>query len=81
MRTVLGLVTESVEGLVELSAIAARANRDQRQKPGVLRSVKTDRRIHEGPHLGQRVVQDVGQAVTVLDQVLDSVDPAAAFTT
>ena len=34
----------------------------------------------EAAHLRQGVVEDVGQAVAVLDQVLDGVEPATAFT-
>jgi hypothetical protein len=32
----------------------------------------------EAAHLRQRVVEDVGQPVAVLDQVLDGVEPATA---
>lgn len=35
---------------------------------------------HEAAHLRQGVVEDVGQAVAVLNQVLDGVEPAAAIT-
>ena len=67
---------EPVEGLVEVTRIAACADGDQREQPRIARSVLPRGGGGEAAHLRQGVVEDVGQTVAVLDQVLDGVEPA-----
>lgn len=67
---------ESVEGLVEVAGIATGAKRDQRQQPRIARGVLAAHGRQKTAHLRQRVVVDVGEAVTVADQGLGGVEPA-----
>ena len=76
-----GPMGELVEGLVEMAGVAARADGDERQQPRIAGRVGACGGGHEAAHLRQGVVEDVGQAVPVFDQVLDGVEPTAAFTT
>ena len=70
---------QPVEGLVEVMRIAACADGDQREQPGIARRVHPRGGGGEAAHLRQGVVENVRQAVTVIDQVLDGVKPAAVF--
>ena len=71
------MVGEPVEGLVEMAGIATRADGDERQQPRIAGCVGARHGGNEATHLRQGVVEDVGQTVAVLDQVLDGVKPAA----
>ena len=63
-----------------MAGIAARAHRDERQQPRIAGRVAARGGRDEAADLRQGVVEDVGQAVPVFDQVLDGVEPAAAVT-
>jgi hypothetical protein len=77
--TVGGFVGESVEGLVEVAGIAARADGDHGQQPCIAGRICAPwLRRSRAPAPG--VVEDVRQAVAVGDQVLDGIEPATAFT-
>src|SRR5579884_2633318 len=78
MRIEMRMVCQAVEGLVELARVAAGADSDQRQQSGVPCGVGPGRGRHEAAQLRQRVVEDVGQSVAVVDQVLGDVEPPAA---
>lgn len=70
------LCGESVEGLVEVAAIPSGADRHQREPARIARGIGPRGGADETAHLRQGVVEDVRQAVAVLDQVLDGVEPA-----
>ena len=74
------MVLKPVEGLVEVAAVAARADGNQREQVRIARSIGAHGGGAEATHLRQRVVEDVGQAVAVGDQVLDGVEPAVIAT-
>jgi hypothetical protein len=61
------MVLEPVEGLVEVTRIAARADGDQREQPRIACRVLPHGGGSEAAHLRQGVVKDVRQAVAVLD--------------
>ena len=63
-----------------MAGIAARADGNHGQQPCIAGRIGARRRCDEAAHLRQRVVEDVWQAVAVLDQVLDCFEPATAFT-
>jgi hypothetical protein len=67
---------QSVEGLVEVAAIAAGAQGDQRQQARVVRGLKPADRRQEAAHLRQGVVVDVAESVAVANQGLGGVEPA-----
>jgi hypothetical protein len=72
------MVLEPVEGLVEVTGVAACADGDQREQPRIARGVLPRGGGSEAAHLRQGVVEDVRQPVAVGDQVLDGVEPAVA---
>ncbi len=72
------LVVELVERALKVVRVTPRADGDHRQQPSVARCLRTHDGIQETAHLGQGVVEDLGQAVTVVDQPLDGVEPDAA---
>jgi hypothetical protein len=61
------MVLEPVEGLVEVTRVAACANGDQREQPGIARRVLPRGGGGEAAHLRQGVVEDVRQPVAVGD--------------
>ena len=71
-----GVCGESVEGLIEVAGVTAGADRHQREPARIARGIGPRGGADETAHLRQGVVEDVRQAVAVLDQVLDGVEPA-----
>ena len=71
-----GVCGESAEGLVEVAAIPSGTDRHQREPARIARGIGPRGGADETAHLRQGVVEDVRQAVAVLDQVLDGVEPA-----
>ena len=77
MRMAMRMVLKSVEGLVEMAGVTARRRRYQGQQARALQRIAAHRGRHKAAQLRQGVVEDVRQAVPVIDQVLDGVKPAA----
>ena len=70
-------VAQAVKSTVKLTLNAARAEGDQRQQAGVVRRVRAFGCGEKSAQLFQRIVEDVGQAVAMVDQPLDGFEPAA----
>jgi hypothetical protein len=64
--------------LIEVFGVAPTANCNQGQELGITRAVHAHNGICKALQLRQRVVQDVGQPVAVLDQALGEVEPELA---
>jgi hypothetical protein len=64
--------------LIEVFDVAPTANGNQGQELGIARAVQTHNGLCKAFQLRQRVVQDVGQPVTVADQALGDVEPELA---
>jgi hypothetical protein len=71
------LVRQTVQGLVEVFGITPGAHCNQGQQTGVICAVLTVDGVQKAMQLGQGVVQDVAQAVTVGNQPLDGIEPDA----
>ena len=71
-----GVCGESVERPIEVMGVTAGADRHQREPARIARGIGPRGGADETAHLRQGVVEDVRQAVAVLDQVLDGVEPA-----
>jgi len=71
-----GLRGESVERPIEVMGVTAGADRHQGEPARIARGIGPRGGADETAHLRQGVVEDVRQAVAVLDQVLDGVEPA-----
>ena len=61
--------------MIEVFGVAPAANGNQGQELGITRAVHTHNGLCKTLQLRQRVVQDVGQAVAVVDQALGKVEP------
>jgi hypothetical protein len=61
--------------LIEVFGVAPAANGDQGQELGISRSVRSHAGSSKALQLRQRVVQDVGKPVAVLDQALGELEP------
>ena len=57
--------------------ITTGADGDQRQQAGFAFGVRPHRSRQKAAHLSQRIAEDVGQPVAVVDQPLDGVEPDA----
>ena len=70
--------SQAFKRLIEVLGVAPAANGDQGQELGVTRSICAHAGSSKALQLRQRVVQDVGQPVTVPDQALCEVEPVLA---
>lgn len=75
------MVGEPIKGLVEVAGIATGADGYEREQSSITSRVGACCGSDETAHLCQGVVEDVGQPVAALDQVLDGVEPAVVTAT
>lgn len=69
---------QAFKRLIEVFGVTPAANGNQGQELGITRAVHTHNGLCKTLQLGQRVVQDVGQPVAVLNQALGEVEPVLA---